>query len=287
LDEHEITFMSSVPSVWRIAIKTAQPPQSRVLERVHCGSAPLSGVLWKGIQQWTGTDDVCNAYGITETGSWLAGTAASEVSPADGLIGEAWGGVIRVLSLGNTNEVPAGEHECEVAQSGYVWVNTPALMKGYLDRDDLTAGVVSNGWFLTGDIGLVDEDGRLFLKGREREEINRGGMKVYPGDIDSVVERFEETVDVCCFGCEDPLLGENVGVAVVLSSQNEDVLRGLHAWTERHLAKHQMPVKWYLMEEIPRTSRGKINRALVAKRCADLPEVDFPQVMKGKRGSTG
>jgi long-chain acyl-CoA synthetase len=66
-----------------------------------------------------------------------------------------------------------------------------ALMKGLFQRDDLTALAVSEGWFLTGDIGFIDERGRLVLRGRERDEINKGGMKIYPADIDTVVERFE------------------------------------------------------------------------------------------------
>jgi acyl-CoA synthetase (AMP-forming)/AMP-acid ligase II len=147
-------------------------------------------------------------------------------------------------------------------------------MRGYLGRDDLTSQVVSQGWFLTGDIGLVDDRGLLFLKGREREEINKGGMKIHPADVDAVVEQFEQTTDVCTFACEDPLFGENVGVAVVLRSESPEVLRRLHEWAASRLAAHQMPVRWYLVPEIPRTSRGKINRRVVAERCASLSPVD-------------
>src|SRR6185295_15571857 len=128
---------------------------------------------------------------------------------------------------------------------GYVWVNTPALMKGYLDNDELTRKVVCQGWFFTGDIGLKDDRGLLYLRGREREEINKGGMKVYPGDVDAVVERFDGTVDVCTFAITDALLGEEVGIAVVLESADPATIGRLHAWVERHLAKHQMPKRWY------------------------------------------
>ena len=112
-----------------------------------------------------------------------------------------------------------------------MWVSTPALMRGYLDRDDLTAKVVADGWFATGDIGTLDEHGRLYLRGREREEINKGGLKVYPADIDTVVESFPATVDVCAFAFEDSLLGEDVGVAVVLRDEAPDTMSELHAWT--------------------------------------------------------
>jgi acyl-CoA synthetase (AMP-forming)/AMP-acid ligase II len=274
LDKHRITFMSSVPSVWKIALKIARPPEYRTLERVCCGSAPLSTTVWQDIREWAGTKEVLNAYGITETGSWLAGTTVPDFAIEDGLIGVPWGSDIKILTSNSTETSPRAGQECGVGETGYIWVKTPALMRGYLDRDDLTSQVVSDGWFLTGDIGFLDEQGLLYLRGREREEINKGGAKIYPADIDVVLERFDGILDVCSFGYEDPLYGENVGVAIVLRSGEEETLRHLYDWARQHLAKHQLPLRWYIVEEIPRTSRGKINRALMAQRCAKRLPVD-------------
>jgi len=275
LDAHEITFMSSVPPVWRLALKVASPPRAGKLKRVFCGSAPLSGHLWKGIKEWTGAPEVLNAYGITETASWLAGTTVSEVSAEDGLIGVAWGGIIKILDCSEGGSVSMFSDEKKANESGYVWVNTPALMKGYLDNDELTRKVVSQGWFFTGDIGLKDDRGWLYLRGREREEINKGGMKVYPGDVDALVERFEEVLDVCTFAYEDPLLGENVGIAMVLKCRDDLTLKRLFDWTKLHLAQHQLPSRWYLLDEIPRTSRGKINREGIAATCKGVRPLDL------------
>jgi acyl-CoA synthetase (AMP-forming)/AMP-acid ligase II len=213
---------------------------------------------------------VLNAYGITETGSWLAGTTVPEFTPEDGLVGVPWGGILRVLRSADPGAVLDPANECPRGEPGHVWVQTPALMRGYLDRDDLTEKVVSAGWFVTGDIGAIDERGWLYLRGREREEINKGGMKVHPSDVDAVVERFPETLEVCCFGYAEPLLGEEVGIAVVLKEPRADNLQRLREWTRQHLAQHQLPRRWYLLDEIPRTSRGKVNRTQVAERCAAL-----------------
>lgn len=280
LDENGITFMSSVPTMWRLALKVATPPRSHTLQRVFCGSAPLSAVLWREIQEWTGTREVLNSYGITETGSWVAGTTASGFSPEDGLIGEAWGAVIKVLKNSDTETPPWVTPECSRGEEGFVWINTPALMKGYFGRADLTRKVVSQGWFSTGDIGLLDDRGLLYLRGRERVEINKGGMKVHPADIDAVAERFEKILDVCTFGFEDPLFGENVGIAVVLKEQTDETLRNLVHWLRQHLGKHQMPQRWYLLDEIPRTSRGKVNRSHVAGKCALLEPVDTRRLFR-------
>jgi acyl-CoA synthetase (AMP-forming)/AMP-acid ligase II len=285
LDEFEITFMSSVPAVWRLALKTARPPRSATLNRVFCGSAPLSATLWNSIRDWTGAGEVLNAYGITETGSWLAGTTVPGFTPEDGLIGVAWGGVLRILTTGSTELPLALAEECPPGESGYVWTRTPALMRGYLGRDDLTDQVVRERWFSTGDIGFVDDRGVLYLRGREREEINKGGMKIHPGDVDAVVERFGHTIDVCTFGYEDALQGQDVGIAVVLHSADEATLYRLYDWTRRHLAVHQLPQRWYVVYEIPRNARGKVNRATVAARCANLKPRDVRKLSRPDPGS--
>ena len=246
LDDHGITSMSSVPPIWRLALKTAKPPRMGHLAQVLCGSAPLTASLWKGIQDWTGTKNVLNAYGITETGSWVAGTTVKDVTLEDGLIGLPWGATIKILKSSGTEVPPYLAPECAAGESGYIWLNTPALMKGYLGRDDLTSEVVAQGWFFTGDIGMVDERGILYLRGREREEINRGGTKVYPGDIDAAAEQFDQTLDVCTFGYQDPLLGENVGIAVVLRSASDENFRKLYNNLKKHAARFQMPQRWYL-----------------------------------------
>jgi len=81
------------------------------------------------------------------------------------------------------------------------------------------------------------------------------------------MERFAETVDVCTFAYTDSLHGEDIGVAVVLRSPSQDVLMRLHQWTVKHLAAHKIPTRWYVVEQIPRTSRGKFNRLEVAEFC--------------------
>jgi acyl-CoA synthetase (AMP-forming)/AMP-acid ligase II len=247
---------------------------------VFVGSAPLSAALWGDIRTWSGTPHVWNAYGITETGSWLAGTTVGEFTPEDGLVGVAWGGIVRVLKSREPFAPLDPDCACAPGEPGHVWTLTPALMRGYLDRDDLTAQVVSAGWFSTGDIGLIDGRGWLYLRGREREEINKGGMKVYPADVDAVIERFPATLDVCTFACADPLLGEDVGVAVALRDSSEATLRDLYRWANDHLARHQVPQRWYVLDEIPRTSRGKVSRTRVAEQCASRPSVAIAALLR-------
>ncbi len=267
LDEHRISFMSSVPSVWNLALKVAAQPTVKSLVRLHVGSAPLSQALWVQIQEWAGINEVFNAYGITETGSWVAGTSGGEVVPQTGLVGKPWGATLRILKARSTQEEITAGAQCAAGEEGMIWLETPALMRGYFQRQDLTDAVVRQGWFMTGDIGVLDERGRLYIRGRERDEINKGGMKIFPADIDAVLEQHPAVQDVCTFGYADDMYGENVGLAMVIDDPGTDTYKSLNAWVARHLAEHKRPVRWFIVEEIPRTSRGKINRATVMTAC--------------------
>jgi oxalate---CoA ligase len=258
IDASGITFMSSVPSFWKLVLKVSTEPTGSSLRRVQVGSAPLSSDLWQQIINWSGTDDVVNMYGITETANWLSGASARKGGPGDGRIGQMWGGSAAVL-LENGEMLSTGE--------GELLVQSPSLMKEYFKRPDLTEPVLSNGWFHTGDIGRIDEDGEMWLTGRAKYEINRGGMKVHPEDIDILLERHEDVQEACAFAIPDDAIGEAVGVAICLVDGASAELNDLKAWCREHLVKEKNPDRWFFVNEIPKTDRGKINRDTVAGVC--------------------
>src|SRR5206468_1424932 len=108
IDDQRISFLSSVPVFWRMALKLGSAPQRNSLMRVHVGSAPLSNTLWADIVSWSRAE-VVNCYGITETANWIAG-ASSAATIADGLVGTMWGGVAAVANAQGAIE-PTGEGE--------------------------------------------------------------------------------------------------------------------------------------------------------------------------------
>ena len=278
LTRHGITFLSSVPAIWQLALKTPRPDNSQLIE-VFCGSAPLSRSLWQEISNWCGGATVRNVYGITETGSWIVGSPP-DADPMDGLVGTGWGASISITRGSTPDHSPATGAFCAQGIVGHIWLKTPALMQGYLDRQDLTEQAVSENWFSTGDIGLIDEQGRLILKGRERDEINRGGMKVYPADIEAVASSFPLVRDCCSFACPDPHYGQSVGIALVLEKDDPATMKALHSWISDHLAGHKIPTTWFLLEEIPKTSRGKVKRGELADHCAERTPVDMAQILE-------
>lgn len=258
IDRFGITFLSSVPSFWKLVLKMGNPPRHGSLRRTHVGSAPLSKSHWESIVSWAGIDRVLNMYGITETANWIGGASASDGGAADGRIGTVWGGHAAVLTA-------RGELCC--TGQGELLVQTPSLMKGYYKRVDLTQAVLRDGWFHTGDIGRIEADGTLYLVGRRKYEINKGGHKVHPEDIDILLERHADVLEACAFAVPDDLAGETVGVAISLKDGASVNAEELRAWCTRHLIREKVPDHWFIVDEIPKTGRGKFNRDEVARHC--------------------
>lgn len=258
IEKYGITFMSSVPAFWRIALKVSVPPKPGHLRRVHIGSAPLSADLWRAVVDWTGTGDVVNMYGITETANWIAGATASKFDPEDGLIGTPWGGEIMIRKEDGSMK-RQGE--------GEIVLRSPSIMDGYFERPDETAAALQDGWFRTGDVGRIDARGVVRLTGRIKHEINRAGMKIHPEDIDLLLERHAEVAEACAFGIPDSISGEIVGIAVRTQEGSKVTVDGLRKWCRERLRREAVPERWFLVGEIPKTDRGKINRERVMKSC--------------------
>lgn len=261
IDEHAIAFMSSVPSLWHIALRMSPQPKKRTLKRVHIGSAPLSAALWSRIAEWTGCE-VVNCYGITETANWIGGASSREHAPADGLIGRPWGG---------TAAVRTADGAIRAQGAGEVLVQTPALMSGYLERPDLTAAVLKDGWYATGDLGEVDASGIVRLTGRAKDEINRAGFKVQPAEIDMLLESHPAVAEACVFGAADPISGEIVAAAIRLAPGAAEDAASLRDWCLKRLRREATPERWFIVEEIPKTSRGKVSRDAVRKALIGSP----------------
>jgi acyl-CoA synthetase (AMP-forming)/AMP-acid ligase II len=118
-------------------------------------------------------------------------------------------------------------------------------------------------------MGHLDECGRLFLEGRAADEINKGGLKIQPQDVENAAEGCELLSDVCAFAIPDALYGQNVGLAFVFREARPDAAAQLHRWMSSRLSSHKMPAAWYPLDTLPRTGRGKIHRPSVAALCSE------------------
>lgn len=268
IDRQGVTFMSSVPAFWRMALtRSPRRPTGGTLVRVHVGSAPFSAELWSEVAAWSGAE-VVNCYGCTETANWIAGASSRDDGIADGLLGKMWGGAAAVMDeSGTIHDRGAGE----------IIIRSPSMMSGYLDRPDLTATALHQGWYRTGDRGSVDEHGRIWLTGRIKDEINRAGFKVQPAEIDAMLERNPAVAEACVFGIADALGGEAVAAAIRLKAGATASPHGLQAWCLERVRREAVPERWFVVSEIPRTPRGKVSRNAVRRLLTEKPVAEAPK----------
>jgi acyl-CoA synthetase (AMP-forming)/AMP-acid ligase II/thioesterase domain-containing protein len=271
VDDYHISFMSSVPALWRIAKNHSSPPTGSSLARIHVGSAPLSAQLWSEIAAWSRAE-VVNCYGLTETANWIAGASSKVDGIADGLVGSSWGSTLAITDdNGSIRSTGDGE----------IIVQSPGLMSGYLDRPDLTAAVLRDGWFHTGDRGLIDDNGRIWLTGRIKDEINRAGLKIQPAEIDLLLEHHPAVAEACTFAIADPVSGEAVATLVRLVKGASVSPASIRAWCGERMRQAVIPERWIFVDAIPRNARGKVNRDAVRRMFAE----DIP-VSASIRGNT-
>jgi oxalate---CoA ligase len=264
IDKHKVSFMSSVPSFWRGVLRSTSPI-GESLRRVHIGSAPLSEQLWNDVITWTGIKNIVNMYGITETANWICGASAEEYNPESGLVGKPWGGEICVLDENNS-----------FCSSGYgeLIVQTPSIMREYFNLPLESSEAIKGGWFKTGDYGKIDKKGVVVITGRKKYQINKAGIKIHPEDIDILLEGNKEVLEACTFGIDDEISGQVVGVAISPNDNHSFDLKKLKKWVSKKIVKDKNPDFWFVLDSIPKTDRGKINRDNVASLCFSNAHVE-------------
>jgi acyl-CoA synthetase (AMP-forming)/AMP-acid ligase II len=255
IDQHRISFLSSVPAFWRMALKFSNAPSDNTLVRIHVGSVPLAADLWAKIVEWSRAE-VVNCYGITELANWVAGASSRTEGIAEGLVGKPWGTQAAIKDSSGAIR-SAGE--------GELLVKSPSVMSGYLRRPDLTAAAFTDGWYRTGDTGHINEHGLIRLTGRIKDEINRAGFKVQPSEIDALLETHPAVLEACIFGIPDLISGQIVAAAVHLAAGENVDVEALRHWCATRLRREAIPERWFIVDKLPRNERGKINRDTVRR----------------------
>jgi acyl-CoA synthetase (AMP-forming)/AMP-acid ligase II len=155
-------------------------------------------------------------------------------------------------------------------EAGELWVRTPAMSAGYADGGDLADRLSADGWFRTGDVGRIDADGFVWIEGRVSSMINRGGLKVFPAEVEEVLRLDPSVADVAVVGVPDERLGE-VPWAFVVPARAGAGAGGLDdavldARCREHLAPYKVPVRFEPVDELPRNEVGKVlNRDLIER----------------------
>jgi acyl-CoA synthetase (AMP-forming)/AMP-acid ligase II len=224
------------------------------LKFVRSISSPLSPLQARRFKEKFGVL-VLNCYGQTEIGGEIVGWNAADAREFGethlGAVGRAHEGVtLRILG-------PDGA-ELGPDEQGELFVRTPAVSAGYADGADLGDRLTPDGWFRTGDIARVDPQGFLWIEGRVSDMINRGGNKVFPGEVEEVVRLSPDVAECAVAGVPDDRLGEVPWAFVVLTPGATLDPEALTAICRAELAPYKVPVRFVAVDSLPRNEAGKV-----------------------------
>ena len=199
---------------------------------------------------------VLEGYGLSET-SPVASFNHPDRVRKPGSVGTPIRGVEMKVIDEEGNETPPGERG-EIAIKGH------NVMRGYRQRPDATREAIRDGWFRTGDVARVDEDGYFFIVDRKKDLIIRGGYNVYPREIEEVLYEHPAVREAAVVGIADERLGEEVGAAVVLNSGESATAEELRDFVKSRIAAYKYPRKVWLVDTLPKGPTGKILKLQIA-----------------------
>jgi long-chain acyl-CoA synthetase len=195
---------------------------------------------------------ILEGYGLSET-SPVASFNMPDRERKPGTIGVAIPGCeMRCVDL-DGNDVPVGE-------VGEIAIRGDNVMKGYWNNPEATAEAVPDGWFRTGDLAKRDEEGYFTIVDRKKDMILRGGMNVYPREVEEVIYTHPDVLEVAVVPLPDELLGEQVGAAVALREGSSATPEEIIDFTRERIAAYKYPRKVWIVPELPKGPTGKILR---------------------------
>ena len=261
LREVKPTWYTAVPTMHQAILMRmrAHTDQARAakLRFIRSSSASLPPQVMTELEE-VFEAPVIEAYGMTEAAHQMASNPLPPRVRKPGAVGIAAGPEIAIMDDDNAI-LPQGE-------VGEVVIRGPNVTPGYDSNPAANAKAFTDGWFRTGDQGRLDEEGYLFLTGRLKEQINRGGEKISPLEIDVVLLDHPAIAQACTFGIPHDKLGEEVGVVVVLHPQTSATEAEIREFAAQRLAAFKVPRRVLVMDDIPKGATGKIQRIGLAAK---------------------
>ncbi|MEY2552577.1 MAG: hypothetical protein QOC57_437 [Ilumatobacteraceae bacterium] len=251
------TYYSAVPTMHQMLLARAPEPRSTTLRFVRSSSAALPGPVLEGLEALFQVP-VVEAYGMTEASHQMTCNPLPPAATKPGSVGVPTGIEVAILDAQN-NLLPTGER-------GEVAIKGRTIVDGYENNPSANEAAFTDGWFRTGDEGMLDEEGYLFLTGRLKEQINRGGEKISPIEVDEVLLRHPAVAEALTFAIPHDKLGEEVGAAVVLHEGDDISERDLRAYLSEQLAAFKVPKRIIFVTEIPKGATGKPQRIGLAAK---------------------
>jgi long-chain acyl-CoA synthetase len=253
IERDAVTIFEGVPTMYAAMLhhQAADQAQTASLRVCVSGGAAMPVEILKAFEQKFGCM-ILEGYGLSET-SPVASFNHPDKPRKPGSVGTPVEGVQMRLVGDDGRDVAAGE-------VGEIAIRGHNVMKGYWGKPEATAEAIPDGWFRTGDLGRVDDDGYYFIVDRKKELIIRGGYNVYPREIEEVLHEHPAVAEVAVVGMPHPELGEEVGAAVALKPGASATPDELRQYVRDRVAAYKYPRKVWLVEALPKGPTGKILR---------------------------
>jgi len=254
IERERVTNFSGVPTMSREMLMHPDwgTRDTSSLAGMGGGGAPLQPDLVEKIDKSLAGGAPSTGYGLTETHGIVTANAGALYTAKPSSCGR----VVPVLDSKLIDD--AGEEVTEPGGRGELCVRGSVVIKGYLNRPDATAESIQDGWFRTGDIATIDDDGFVFIVDRAKDMVLRGGENVYCSEVEAAIYEHPDVAEAAVFGVPDDRLGEIVGVAIVRSPGSMLDEAGLGAFLDGKLAKFKIPERvWFIDEGLPRNANGK------------------------------
>jgi long-chain acyl-CoA synthetase len=253
IQRDRVTIFEGVPTMYAamLHLPGADPAKTATLQVCASGGAAMPVEILRGFEEKFGAV-VLEGYGLSETSPVASFNHPNRVRKP-GSIGTPIEGVQMRLIDDDWNTVPDGE-------IGEIAIRGHNVMKGYWGKPEATAEAIKDGWFRTGDMARVDDDGYYFIVDRKKDLIIRGGYNVYPREIEEVLHEHPAVAEVAVIGIAHPELGEEVGAAVALKPGASATPEELRAFAKERVAAYKYPRHVWLVDALPKGPTGKILR---------------------------
>ena len=251
-ERYKVTHMFGAPAMYLFMAQQPEFAETDLgsIKNLICGAAPVPESL---IELYGARGvDFCQGYGLTETSPFSSFLTAEWAISKLGSAGQPPLYSDTRIVDDNNQPLPSGER-------GEICLRGPNIMKGYWNRPEATAEAIDKeGWFHSGDVGYLDEDGFLFICDRLKDMVISGGENVYPAEVEGALYKHDAIVEVAVIGLPDEKWGEAVTAVVALQEGSDLTLEELREFAEPLLARYKLPLRLHIVDALPRNPAGKV-----------------------------
>jgi long-chain acyl-CoA synthetase len=254
IERHRVEVWTGVPTmllrIQSLSDEVFRRYDLSSLKVLSTGAAPVPQSLKEWIVEQLGDGLLWEAYGVSEAGM-ICYAAPEHQLTKPGTSGLPYDGVEIVIVDDDWNRLPTG-------QAGEIAVNTPVVLKNYLGEEPLGEDTIKDGFYRTGDVGYLDEDGFLFITDRKKDMIVAGGVNIYPAEIEAALVAHPEVVEASVIGIPQEHFGEQPLAFVVAKDRAGLSEADLAGFLEGRLASYKRPRQYRFVDDLPRNPMGKV-----------------------------